>query len=86
MAALGRGLPVVEAGLTPLVLLVVLALLTGRVAFAVFSALGLAILMLGAFGHAAARRAAATRFQALGWSLCSAALGGVVVGLKVLLH
>jgi hypothetical protein len=86
LAALRRGLPVVEAGLTPLVLLVVLALLTGRLAFAVFSALGLATLMLGGFGHVAARRAGASRLQAVGWGLCSAALGGVVIGLKMLLH
>ncbi|MCE3553255.1 hypothetical protein LWC33_17545 [Pseudonocardia sp. RS11V-5] len=84
--ALRRGLPVVEAGLSPLVVLVVLALLTGRLALAVFVALGLATLMLGGFGHAAARRAGATRFAAFGWGLCSAALGGLVIGLKMLLH
>ncbi|GAA4694448.1 hypothetical protein GCM10023215_35070 [Pseudonocardia yuanmonensis] len=86
LAALRRGLPVVEAGLTPLVLLVVLALLTGRLPLAVFSALGLATFMLGGFGHVAARRAGASRLQAVGWGLCSAALGGVVIGLKMLLH
>ncbi|MFR9805441.1 hypothetical protein ACL02T_24615 [Pseudonocardia sp. RS010] len=86
LTALRRGLPVVEAGLTPLVLLVVVALLTGRLGLAVFSALGLATLMLGGFGHVAARRAGATRLQAIGWGLCSAALGGVVIGLKMLLH
>ncbi|MFC5948713.1 hypothetical protein ACFQH9_10550 [Pseudonocardia lutea] len=86
LAVLRRGLPVVEAGLTPLVVLVVLALLTGRLPLAVLVALGLATLMLGGFGHFAARRAGATRLQAVAWGLGSAALGGVVIGLKVLLH
>ncbi|MCW0212992.1 MAG: hypothetical protein OJJ54_06515 [Pseudonocardia sp.] len=86
LAALRRGLPVVEAGLTPLVVLVLLALLTGRLTLAVFSALGLSTVMLGGFGHAAARRAGASRFGAMGWGLCSAALGIVVIGLKMLLH
>lgn len=85
-AALRRGLPVVEAGLTPLVLLVVLVLLTGRLPLAVFAALGLATVMLGGFGHVAARRAGASVAQAVCWGLCSAALGGLVIGLKMLLH
>jgi hypothetical protein len=42
--------------------------------------------MLGGFGHAAARRAGASGFAAVGWGLCSAALGGLVIGLKMLLH
>jgi hypothetical protein len=86
LTELRRGLPVVEAGLTPLVLLVVLALLTGRLALAVFVALGLATVMLGGFGHAAARRVGASRIAAIGWGVCSAALGGLVIGLKMLLH
>ncbi|WP_433505750.1 hypothetical protein ACQP04_04190 [Pseudonocardia halophobica] len=85
-AALRRGLPVVEAGLTPLVLLVVLALFTGRLPLAVFVALGLATVMLGGFGHVAARRAGASVAQAVCWGLCSAALGVLVIGLKMLLH
>ena len=86
LAALRHGGPVLEAALTPLVVLVVVDLLTGRLALAVFVALGLATLMLGGFGHAAARRAGAGRLGGFGWGLCSAALGLVVIGLKIFLH
>jgi hypothetical protein len=86
LAALRQGLPVVESALTPLAALLLVVLVTGQLRFAVFTALGLATLMLGGVGHAAARRAGASRLGAIGWGLGSAALGGLVIGLKMLLH
>lgn len=86
LTVLRHGAPAVEAGLIPLVVLIAVALLTGRLVVGVFVALGLATLMLGGIGRAAARRAGASRLGAVGWAVCSAALGGVVIGLKMLLH
>lgn len=87
LAALRRGRPTLQAGLIPMCLLVALdLLLTDRLPLAVFSALGLATLMLGRLGHLAARQAGAGRLSALGWSLGTAALGLSMIGLKILLH
>ncbi|MDQ4118933.1 MAG: hypothetical protein M3235_18520 [Actinomycetota bacterium] len=85
-AVLRVGRPTLQAGLVPLALLIAIALLTGNLPVAVFSALGLATLMLGWLGQVAARHGGATRAAALGWSVCSAALGLVVIALKVALH
>lgn len=85
-AVLRAGRPTLQAGLVPLVLLVAIALLTGNLPPAVFSALGLATVMLGWLGHVAARHGGASRAAALGWSVGSAALGLVVIGLKIVLH
>lgn len=86
VAALRGGLPTLQAGLAPLVLLVAIALLTGRLPLAVFTALGLSTLVLGWLGYVAARKGGATRAGAFGWSLASAALGLVVIALKIVLH
>lgn len=86
LAVLRGGRPTLQAGLAPLVLLVAIALLTGRLPLAVFSALGLATLILGWLGNVAARQGGATRAAAFAWSLGSAALGLVVIALKIALH
>jgi len=78
--------PMVEAAYTPLVVLLVVALVTGSLRGGVFVALGVATLMLGALGHAAARRAGSTRYASIWWGLASAGLGLVVILLKLLLH
>jgi hypothetical protein len=83
---LRRGWPMVQAAYAPLVLLLVVVLVTGRLRVGVFCALGLATLVLGALGYFAARRAGGARPAAVRWSLVSASLGMVVMVLKFLLH
>jgi hypothetical protein len=85
-AALRQGWPMIEAAYTPLVVLVVVVLVTGHLERGVLAALSVAALMLGGFGHAAARRAGASRAAALGWGAGSAMLGVVVILLKIFLH
>lgn len=84
--ALRQGWPMIEAAYTPLLVLVVVTLLTGDLPIGVLAALGIAILLLGGLGHAAARRAGTSRAGALGWGLVSAALGVVIAVLKLSLH
>jgi hypothetical protein len=78
--------PMVEAAYTPLVVLVVVELLTGNLRGGVLAALGVATVMLGGLGHAAARRAGSSPVGSIGWGLVSAGLGAVVILLKLLLH
>jgi hypothetical protein len=78
--------PMVEAAYTPLAVLVVVTLLTDNLRGGVFAALGVATVMLGGLGHAAARRAGSSRVGSVGWGLVSAGLGVVVMLLKLLLH
>lgn len=84
--ALRRGWPTVEAAYTPLVVLVVLTLITGRLETGVLAALAVSTVMLGGLGYVAARRAGATRPAALAAAAGSAALGIVVMVLKISLH
>jgi len=83
---LRHGRPMIEAAYTPLVLVVVVALLTGDVGTSVLVGLVAATLLLGGLGHAAGRRAGASGAAAIGWGAGSAALGAVLVLLKLLLH
>jgi hypothetical protein len=83
---LRRGWPMVEAAYTPLIVLVAVELLTDDLRTSVLAALGVATVMLGGLGHAAARRAESTRAAAVGWAMVSAGLGVVVILLKISLH
>ena len=78
--------PMVEAAYTPLVVLLVLALLTGNLRVGIFTALGVGTLLLGGLGFFAARRAGGSRAAAVKWSLVSASLGVLVIVLKLSLH
>lgn len=84
--ALRRGWPTIEAAYTPLVVLVVVALGTGRLNAGVLAALAVSTVLLGGFGYVAARRAGAARPAALTAAAGSAALGVVVMVLKTALH
>ena len=84
--ALRRGWPTVEAAYTPLVVLIVFALITGRPDTGALVALAVSTAMLGGFGYVAARRAGAARSAALVAAAGSAALGVVVMVLKTWLH
>jgi hypothetical protein len=84
--ALRQGWPTVEAAYTPLVVLVVIALVTGELDTGVLAALAVSTAMLGGFGHVAARRAGAGGPAALVAAGGSAALGVVVILLKIALH
>jgi hypothetical protein len=84
--ALRRGLPMIEAAYTPLVVLVVVVLLTGRLEGGVLAALGVATVMLGGLGYTAARRAGTSRAAAFAGGAASAMLGIVVMLLKISLH
>ncbi|MHA6793876.1 hypothetical protein ACVGVM_10270 [Pseudonocardia bannensis] len=86
VAVLRRGWPMIEAAYTPLVVLMAAVLVTGRLQTGVLVALVVATLMLGGFGHAAARRAGTSRAAAIAWGAGSAMLGVVVMLLKMLLH
>jgi hypothetical protein len=83
---LRRGWPMVEAAYTPLVVLVAVEFFTDNLRAGVLAALAVATVMLGALGHAAARRAETTRAAAVGWGMASAGLGVVVILLKISLH
>lgn len=83
---LRRGLPMIEAAYTPLLVLLAVALVSGNLQLGVLTALSVTILLLGGLGHAAARRAGGSRAGAFGWGLVSAALGVVIALLKVSLH
>ncbi|MEO6084243.1 MAG: hypothetical protein ABIQ18_14180 [Umezawaea sp.] len=84
--ALHQGWPTIEAACTPLGVLVVFVLLTGRLEAGVLVALGASTAMLTTLGHVAARRAGATRLTALACAAGSAALGITVILLKTFLH
>lgn len=84
--ALRRGWPMVEAAYTPLVVLVVVALGTGRLDAGILVALAVSTAMLGGFGYVAGRRAGAGRPVALVAATASAALGVIVMVLKTWLH
>ncbi|WP_156893566.1 hypothetical protein [Actinokineospora enzanensis] len=84
--ALRQGLPTIEAACTAPVVLVAVTLLTGELRAGMVVALGMSTLMLSALGHTAARQAGATRAVAVAWAAGSAALGGIVILLKTLLH
>lgn len=87
LAALRRGRPMIEAAYTPLVVLVVTYyLFEDSLQTAVLAALVTATLLLGGLGHVAARRAGTSRSGAIGWGAVSAALGVVVIVLKLSLH
>jgi hypothetical protein len=83
---LRHGRPMIEAAYTPLVVLVVVVLLIDDLQAGVFAALITATLLLGGLGHLAARRAGTSRGGAIGWGAVSAALGVVVIVLKLSLH
>jgi hypothetical protein len=85
-AALRQGLPMIEAAYTPLVVLVVIALVTGDLRAGVLSALAVATVLLGGLGHVAARRAGTSAVGAVGWGAVSASLGVVIILLKLALH
>jgi hypothetical protein len=86
LAALREGMPMIEAAYTPLIVLVVIVLVTGHLQTGVLAALGVATVMLGGLGHAAARRAGTSRAASVGWGAGSAMLGIVVMLLKISLH
>jgi hypothetical protein len=83
---LRQGWPTVEAAYTPLVVLVVFVLVTGQLESGVLVALGVSTAMLGGLGYVAARRNGSARAPALAWAVGSAALGVVVIALKLSLH
>jgi hypothetical protein len=85
-SVLRREWPMVEAAYTPLVVLLVIALVTGNLRAGIFSALGVGTIVLGGLGFFAARRAGGSRSNAVQWSLVSASLGIVVILLKLVLH
>lgn len=85
-AALRQGRPMIEAAYTPLIVLVAVELLAGDLRVAVLTALGVATLLLGGLGHGAARRAGTSTLAAVGWGGASAALGVVIILLKLSLH
>jgi hypothetical protein len=85
-AVLRRGWPMVEAAYTPLLVLVGVELLTGDLRVGVLAALCVATLLLGGLGHAAARRAGSALAEAVAWGAVSAALGVVIIVLKLSLH
>jgi hypothetical protein len=81
-----HGWPMVEAAYTPLVVLVVVEVPTGNLRAGVLTALVVATILLGGLGHTAARRAGTSRAGAVGWAAVSAALGVVIIVLKLSLH
>ena len=83
---LRREWPMVEAAYTPLLVLLVVVLVTGNLRGGIFAALGVGTMVLGGLGFFAARRAGASRSDAMRWSLVSAGLGIVVILLKLVLH
>jgi hypothetical protein len=83
---LRHGWPMVEAAYTPLVVLVVVEVITDNLRAGVLTALVVATVMLGALGHVAARRSGTSRAWAIGWAAISAALGVVIILLKLSLH
>jgi hypothetical protein len=85
-SVLRREWPMVEAAYTPLVVLLVVALVAGNVRVGIFAALGVGTMLLGGLGFFAARRAGGSRSNAVRWSLVSASLGIVVILLKLVLH
>ena len=85
-SVLRRQWPMVEAAYTPLVVLLVVVLVTGNLRVGIFAALGVGTVVLGGLGFFAARRAGGSRSDAVRWSLVSAALGIVVILLKLALH
>jgi hypothetical protein len=85
-AVLREGWPMVEASYTPLIVLLVVDLLTARLAVAVITSLATSTVLLVALGYVAARRAGASGAGAVGWAVASGALGLVTVALKLLLH
>jgi hypothetical protein len=79
--------PMVEAAYTPLAVLIVVTLVgDNNLRGGVFTALGVATVMLGGLGHAAARRAGSSRAGSIGWGFVSAGFGVAVIILKLLLH
>ena len=76
----------VEAAYTPLLVLLIVALVTGNLRVGIFTALGVGTVLLGGLGFFAARRAGGSRSNAVRWSLVSASLGIVVILLKLVLH
>ena len=85
-SVLRHGWPMVEAAYVPLVVLVVIAFFTDDLRAGVLAALGVATVMLGGLGHAAAKRAGTSRVAAVGWATVSAGFGVVVILLKISLH
>ena len=85
-SVLRREWPMVEAAYTPLVVLLVVVLVTGNLRAGIFTALGVGTVVLGGLGFFAARRAGGSWSDAARLSLVSAALGIVVILLKLVLH
>lgn len=83
---LRHGWPMVEAAYSPLVVLIVVELVTGNLRAGVLTALAVATVLLGGLGHFAARRAGTSPAAAIGWGAASAALGVVIILLKLSLH
>lgn len=83
---LRHGWPMVEAAYSPLVVLVVVEVVTGNLRAGVLAALVVATVLLGGLGHLAARRAGTSPPAAIGWAAASAALGVVIILLKLSLH
>ena len=84
---LGRGWPMLEAAVLPAGVLLVVALLTGRLQAGTLTAVAVATVLLGYLGTFAARRAGRHGMAAaLAWAGSAALLGGVVIVLKLSLH
>jgi predicted metal-dependent hydrolase len=83
---LRHGWPMVEAAYTPLAVLVVVEVVTDNLRAGVLTALVVATVLLGGLGHLAAKRAGTSAGAAIGWAAASAALGVVIILLKLSLH
>jgi hypothetical protein len=85
-AVLRQEWPMVEAAYAPLVVLFVVVLVSDSLLIGIFTALGVATVMLGGLGFFAAHRAGGGPADAVKWSLVSASLGIVAILLKLGLH
>jgi hypothetical protein len=85
-ATLRHGWPMIQAAYTPLAVLIAVEVVTDDLRTGVLAALVVATLLLGALGHIAARRTGVSWIGAIAWSAISAALGVVVILLKLSLH
>ena len=84
---LGRGWPMLESAVLPAGVLLLVALLTGRLQAGTVTALAVATVLLGYLGTLAAHRAGRHgAAAALAWAGSAALLGGVVIVLKFSLH
>lgn len=85
-ASLRQGWPMVEAAYTPLVVLLVVALLTRELRVSILVALAFSTVELVLLGILAARRAGFAGLALAGWAAGAGAFGVVIIVLKLLLH